>query len=173
MFLLLFLTLHSLCLEKYYLIENLEDTCDKITPNAILNLNIIIPVEIKNEIIRVKMTGTRYNRCKVYNTINLGNLNKVYKNIKAKDIIKINIDDIKKNITEFDCYNFLTFINQFTEKDLRIITRFSRSFDENIANIFLHNDTTNKTKNDSNKLLINDLDKIVNNIKNSSTRGTF
>ena len=163
MFFLLFLTLHSLCIEKYYLIENLEDTCNEITPNALLNLNIIIPVEIKNEIIRVKMTGTRYNRCKVYNTINLENLNKVYKNIKAKGISKINIDDIKKNITELDCYNFLTFINQFTEKDFRIVTEYSRSVVLKSANIILHNDNIN----------INDLDKIVKRKKNSSTRGTF
>ena len=154
MFLLLFLTLHSLCIEKYYLIENLEDTCDKITPNTLLNLTIINPVEIKNEIIREKISGTRYNKCKVYNTIKLDNLNKVYKNIEAKGISKINIDDIKKNITELDCYNFLTFINQFTEKDFRIVTMFSRSIVLNNANIILHNDNTNK-------LLLNDLDKIV------------
>ena len=156
MFFLLFLTLHSLCIEKYYLIENLEDTCDKVTPNTLLNLTIINPVEIKNEIIREKISGTRYNRCKVYNTINLENLIKVYKNIKAKGISKINIDDIKKNITEFDCYNFLTFINQFTDKDFRIVTEYSRSIVLKSANIILHNDNTNK-------LLLNDLDKIVKN----------
>ena len=142
MFILLFLTLHSLCIEKYYLLEKLADTCKKIPSNSILNLTIINPVEIKNEIIREKISGTRYNRCKIYNTINLGNLNKVFKNIEAKGISKINIDDIKKNITEFYCYNFLTFINQFTENDFRI------------ANIILHIDNTNK-------LLLNDLDKIV------------
>ena len=133
------------------MLEKLADTCNKITPNTLLNLTIINPVEIKNEFIREKISGTRYNRCKIYNTINLRNLNKVYKNIKAKGISKINIDDIKKKITELDCYNFLTFINQFTEKDFRIVTEYSRSVVLKSANIILHNDNIN----------INDLDKIA------------
>ena len=63
MFLLLFLISHSLCREKYYLLEKLADTCNKITPNTLLNLTIINPIEIKNEFIREKISGTTYNKC--------------------------------------------------------------------------------------------------------------
>ena len=128
--LLLSLILKNLCDEQFYMDDYIKLTCNlKMKPNYLEKENMIIVMaeKIDEEYLRRGMYKT-------YNHIGIENLKILLLILESKKPLDI-FEDMsdRTKISDLDCYNFLSFIKQYSDEDLNYISDFSHQPKERLT----------------------------------------